>query len=371
MSEPTMSTNSKLYGLIELAREPSSERRRELLREVTDLFLAHPPDRLDPGQMALFDDVMGAIASEMEEAVRAELSHRLADTAPTPRQLAIGLANDTIAVAAPMLKSSAALSEADLIEVARTRGQEHLRAISQRAEVPVAVSDVIVEHGDDATLNVLLRNEGAELSRPASEAAVDRAHANPELHEAVVERRSLPADLLNELYFTVEARLREKIMARNAELDPNELQAALEAGRNRLAARDGAVPADYETARSEVQAMAESGELTPIALTAMLRQGFKTKFTIALAHLAEIDFPTARRILEGRQVDPLAIVCKAAGFERALFLTFVVLMLDRESNGMGRAQEYGELYGKLERDTALRAIRFWRLRRQSGDLKAA
>jgi hypothetical protein len=38
---------------------------------------------------------------------------------------------------------------------------------------------------------------------------------------------------------------------------------------------------------------------------------------------------------------------------------------------MGRAQEYGELYNKLERDTALRAIRFWRMRRQSGNLKAA
>jgi uncharacterized protein (DUF2336 family) len=364
-------SNSKLHGLIELAREPSSERRRELLREVTDLFLAQQPDRLDPTQMQLFDDVMGRIANEMEEAVRAELSSRLASSPTAPRHVALGLASDCVAVAAPMLKGSAALSEADLIEVARTRGQEHLRAISQRAEVPEAVSEVIVEHADDTTLKVLLRNEGATLSRQASEAAVDRAHANPALHEAVVERRSLPADLLNELYFIVEARLRDKIMERNAELDPHELQAALEAGRNRLAARDGAVPADYAAAVTEIQAMVRAGELTPTALTAMLRQGHKTKFTIALAQLAEIDFPTARRILEGRHVDPLAIVCKAAGFDQPLFLTFVVLMLDREANGMGRAQEYAELYARLERDTALRAIRFWRLRRQTGDLKAA
>jgi uncharacterized protein (DUF2336 family) len=233
------------------------------------------------------------------------------------------------------------------------------------------VADVIVEHGDDATLDVLLRNEGAELSRRASEAAVDRAHANPQLHEAVIERKSLPPDLLNELYFIVEARLREKIMERNAELDPGQLQAALEAGRNRLVARDGAAPPDYAAALAEIQAMAQNGRLSPTTLTAMLRQGEKTKFTLALAQLADIDFPTARRILEGRQVDPLAIVCKAAGFDRALFLTFVVLMLNRETDAMGRAQEYGDLYAKLERDTALRAIRFWRLRRQSGDLKAA
>jgi uncharacterized protein (DUF2336 family) len=362
---------TKLYDLIELAREPSSERRRELLREVTDLFLVHPPERLDPSQMELFDDVMDRIASEMEEAVRVELSSRIAPAPAAPRKLLLSLVKDSAAVAEPVLKSSPALSEQDLIEVARTRGQGHLRAICQRAAVPEAVSDVIVEHGDDATLGVLLRNDGAELSRKASEAAVDRAHANPELHEAVVERRNLPPDLMNELYFIVEARLREKIMQRNAELDPDQLQAALEAGRNRLAARDGAVPADFAAAEVEIHELAKRGELTPTALTAMLRQGEKTKFTIALAQLADIDFPTARRILEGRQADPLAIVCKAAGFERALFLTFVVLMLGKDTNAMGRAQEYGELYTKLDKETALRAIRFWRMRRQTGELKAA
>jgi uncharacterized protein (DUF2336 family) len=363
-------SSSKLQDLIELAREPSSERRRELLREITDLFLAQSPARLDPGQMALFDDVMVRITSDMEEAVRAELSHRLAPSPAALPRMTLGLAGDTALVATPMLQQSSALSEADLVRIARTQGQEHLRAISQRAQVPAAVSDVIVEHGDDATLGVLLRNEGAELSREASEAAVDRAHANPELHEAVVERQALPADLLNEMYFIVEARLRETIMARNSELDPQELQAALEAGRKRLAARDGAVPPDFAQAELEIRAMAKGGELTPTVLTRLLRQGQKTRFTLALAELADIDFATARRVLEGKQVDPLAIVCKAAGFDRALFLTFVVLMLDRESDAMGKAQEYGALYAELTAEAAARAIRFWRLRRQSGDLAA-
>jgi uncharacterized protein (DUF2336 family) len=364
-------TSTKLYDLIELAKEPSSERRRELLREVTDLFLAQAPSKLDPGQIALFDDVMGRITSEMEEVVRAELSEKLAPSAVAPPQVLRDLAGDSAAVAAPILRTSTALSEAELVELARTKGQAHLRAISQRAEVPIAVSDAIIERADDATLGVLLRNEGAELSREGSETAVDRAHANPALHEAVVHRRSLPPDLLNEMYFIVEARLREKIMERNAELDPQELEAALASGRKRLAARDGAVPPDYQQAEADVKAMAKAGELTPTVLTSLLRRGEKTRFMIALAELADIDFATARRILEQRLVDPLAIICKAADFERALFLTFVVLMLDRDANAMGRAQEYGDLYAKLTREAASRAIRFWRIRRQTGDLAAA
>jgi len=50
----------------------------------------------------------------------------------------------------------------------------------------------------------------------------------------------------------------------------------------------------------------------------------------ALAELAGIDFHTARVILERRELDALAIVCKAADFERSLFLTFAVLVLDRD-----------------------------------------
>ena len=38
---------------------------------------------------------------------------------------------------------------------------------------------------------------------------------------------------------------------------------------------------------------------------------------------------------------------------------------------MGRAKAYGELYAALPREAALRTIRFWRLRRQTGDVAAA
>ena len=361
---------AKLQALIELAREPSSERRRELLREVTDLFLAQPAEALDPAQSALFDEVMQRIAGEMEEAVRAELARRLAPTPAVLPRLLNRLGADTISVAAPVLRHSVGLREEDLLALARTQSQDHLRAMSRRDKVPEVLSDAIIERGDDSTLSVLLLNDGADLSREASETVVDRAQANPDLHAVVVERRSLPPDLLNEMYFTVEAKLRAKIMARNAELDPKALDDALQAGRKRLAARDGLAPPDLADAEAHIEMLASRGELEPKTLVGFLRRGERTRFTAALARMADIDFQTAHRILEGRRVDPLAIACKAAGFDRALFLTFVVLMLEADENAMGRAQQYGDLYNQLSSDAASRAIRFWRLRRQTADIAA-
>jgi uncharacterized protein (DUF2336 family) len=66
----------------------------------------------------------------------------------------------------------------------------------------------------------------------------------------------------------------------------------------------------------------------------------------------------------------LAIVCKAADFERSLFLTFAVLVLDADSDAIGRANQYGDLYAELPKESAQRALRFWRMRRQSRDLAA-
>lgn len=360
---------SKLSDLIALAEEPSSEKRRVLLRELTDLFFANPEHRA--GEMALFDDVLTQLAGDMEAAVRAELADRIAPAAEAPVKLVHSLAADeAIEVARPILESSRTLTDEDLLAVARGRGQEHLKAISRRENVSVVVSEAIVQRADDETLSVLIRNDGAALSRQAHETVVDRAGANPDLHAAVVNRSSLPMDLLNEMYFVVEAQLRQKILERNAEMDPVELDAALAAGRNRLAADDGALPPDYDEAERDVRSLVARKALTPKALASMLRNRESTRFMVALAELAGIDFHTARLILERRELDALAIVCKAADFERSLFLTFAVLVLDRDADAMGRAREYGELYTALPKELAQRTLRFWKMRRQTTDLAA-
>ena len=360
---------SKLQDLIALAKEPSSEKRRQLLRGVTDAFFADP--ERGGAELTLFDDVLSQLAGEMEDAVRAELAERLAPAPDPPRRLLTGLAADSsIEVAGPILAGSSALRDAELIAIANGRGQAHLKAISRREVVSEALADAIVERGDDDTLGVLLANDGAELSRQAHETALDRAAANPNLHAAVINRRSLPVDLLNEMYFVVEGKLRSKILERNAEMDPAALEAALAAGRNRVAAKDGALPADYKSAEREVRALLAKDALTPKSLATMLRNREATKFMVALADLAEIDFYTARLILERKELDALAIVCKAADFDRALFLTFTVLVLDRDADAMARAKEYGDLYAQVSRESAQRTLRFWRMRRQSPDLAA-
>jgi uncharacterized protein (DUF2336 family) len=353
---------SRLPDLIGLAQEGSSDKRRALLRELTEHFFgaAH-----NESENALYGDVMTRLAQDMEVAVRAELSARFAAAADAPHGLVRKLANDVAEVATALLAHSPVLTEEDLLGVVRAHGQQHLRAVSGRASVSEAVSDVIVQRGDDETLGTLLRNDGARLSRQASETAVERAKANPDLHAATVSRAGLSPDLLNEMYFVVEARLRQQILERNARMDPAMLESALAAGRARIAVDDGVLPDDYAESLAYVEELRAAGQLTPQMLARFLRSGGQTSFLIALAQLSNIDFHTARQIIERRELDALAVVCKAAGLDRALFLTYAVVLLNDEGDAMARAHSYAGMYAQLERDAALRTLRFWRMRRSA------
>ncbi len=355
------STPSRLPELIAMAEEGSSEKRRALLRELTEHFFG--ASTRTATEDALYGSVLASLADEMESAVRAELSARFANAPNAPHALIRRLANDDAAVAEAVLTTSPVLTDEDLLGVVRKHGQEHMRAVSARPSVSEAVSDVIVERGDDETLGTLLRNDGAQLSRKSSEAAVERARTNPALHEAAVSRASLPADLLNEMYFVVEARLRTRILEQNARMDPALLESALAAGRARIATDDGALPADYAECSAYVEELKAAGQLTPQMLARFLRSGGTTSFLIALAQLSDIDFHTARQIVERRELDALAVVCKSADLDRALFLTYAVVLLNDDGGAMAKAHSYARMYAELTKDAALRTLRFWRMRR--------
>ena len=120
MTQPASDTvvESRLPDLIAMAQEPSSEKRRALLRELTEVFLGtetHSGKETD-----LYGAVLAELSAEMETAVRAELAQRFADSPAAPRTLIRRLANDEAAVATPVLSASPVLTDADLIEVART-----------------------------------------------------------------------------------------------------------------------------------------------------------------------------------------------------------------------------------------------------------
>ncbi|MCW5725156.1 MAG: DUF2336 domain-containing protein [Maricaulaceae bacterium] len=357
-----MTVVSKLHRLVDLARERSSERRRDLLREITNLFFDAPPEQ---GSAAgdQFDDVLSRLAAQTAQDARAELSRRFADSPLAPRGLIMQLARDAVEVAAPVLQKSAVLTEDDLVRLAEDTGPDHLKAISQRERVPERVSDVIVRKGDDETLAVLVGNEGAALSRHSYEAVARRAETSPALQAPLVARAATPPDLLNDLMLVVETSLREQIMRRFESIEPEALEEAMALSHRRLSERLKQ-DQELEEAQRRIAAMKLRRQLDGPLLARLLREGDMPAFLAGFAELTEIDIASARRAIESESVDPLALACKAAGFDKALFVTLAVLRGGAASGAIGDARELGAIYDALTADDARRAMRFWRMRKE-------
>ena len=106
---PEPVVGSRLPDLIAMAQEPSSEKRRALLRELTEVFFGtetHTETETD-----LYGTVLAELSAEMETAVRAELAQRFADSPAAPRALIRRLANDEAEVATPVLSASPVLTD--------------------------------------------------------------------------------------------------------------------------------------------------------------------------------------------------------------------------------------------------------------------
>lgn len=356
-----MMTNTRFARLIELARTADSGRRRELLREVTDLFFETSGARNDR-ETALFDDVLQLVAAEMQDSVLAELAEAFADAEDAPVGLMRDLANHSFEIAGPVLERSKSLDETALLQIVNYQSQNHIKAVAQRPDVSENLSDAIVRFGDDRALDALIRNDSAQISRTSMEAAVDRARRNTELHEGVVKRGDLPLDLLNEMYFVVETKLRDQIMQRNAAVDSKTLDAALAKARDRLRQSVGDLGAEAKNAMAFIQSKKNSGELNARLLVSLYREAKRMHFLYGLAEITQLDPETVAALLERRDIDGLAMICRAADIERPLFVTLAVLACGGDE-AMNRAEEFGRMYNSVPIEAAQRAMRFFKVRK--------
>ena len=164
----------------------------ETLRRVTDLFLDGVVDYSDD-QIAVFDDVFNAMVQQIETQAKALLAQRLAPIAKAPPRIIHHLAfEDLIEVAAPVLSQSEQLDDATLIANARSKSQGHMLAISTRRALSGAVTDVLVELGNEEVVHSTVKNPGAQFTDNGYSALVARAENNDEIAIQLGLRPSIP-----------------------------------------------------------------------------------------------------------------------------------------------------------------------------------
>jgi uncharacterized protein (DUF2336 family) len=359
----------QLENLVRLAEEQSSDGRRELLREITDLFVDNQ-GAVGDKESSDFATIIGQLVLDVEMDVRKHVAEQLCSLDNAPRDVVTMLANDEIDVARPMLENSPVLKNADLIKIVKERSQSHLATVAGRPEVNGDVADALVENGDDQVLETLVSNQGATLTRAAAATVIARSETNTSLQEPLVSRSDLPPDLVNQMYFWVSDQLRERILSETQDLDESLLDGMLkDAQSSVIHDLDGdpgaaAAPSDAE---KFIRRKLLLKQLDAALLVELMRDGRKAEFLEGFARLAGLDNETVDKILSDKSQQALAIACKACGIESNDFTALARLIGDERGDGDTNIFEVIQMYEKIPMVAVQRTMRFWRVRQAASE----
>ncbi|HUO91592.1 MAG TPA: DUF2336 domain-containing protein [Rhizomicrobium sp.] len=355
---------SRFARLLDVKSDMSSENRRALLREVTDVFAEHEQDG-DAAKVAKLDQVLSSVVAEFSREVRAELAAKIG-----PSKVGLGatvekLALDDIEIARPILEQSA-LSEAHLLQVISQKTQEHLLAVTRRSDITETVSHALVEKGDDRVVVSLLENARAKIAPKTYETVTELAQSRPVLYAPFVRRQDVPLELLNDVYLEVEGELRREILARYDQVSPAELDAALERSRAKLLKAHRKPALEAAKIKARIEEFRSKGEFNPPILIRLLREGDASRglFVGVFATLTDVEESLAEKVVDSGDIDALALLCRAADFERAVFVSLAIALIGSERR-MTKVEEFGALYENVPVSAAQRAVRFWKVRTSS------
>ena len=304
-------TLSLIPELEDVVQHGSREKRVETLQRITALFL-DGASRYNDEHVDLFDDVFGLLIEEIETKARAELSDRLAPVSNAPVKVLRTLANDDdIAVAGPVLKLAPRLAEADLVDVAKTKSQAHLQAISARRALGEAVTDVLVRRGDREVARRVADNRSARISERGFSRLVKRAEEDGILAEKVGLRPDIPPPMFRELLTKATAVVHRRLIASATP----EVRADIRrcAGKGLQRSRRARRPARLPRRAARRAQPAPGGPHERGGAGRFCSDGKYEETVVALAALAKVPINVADRLMGGERPDPVLILCKAAG----------------------------------------------------------
>ncbi|NVO17144.1 MAG: DUF2336 domain-containing protein [Rhodoplanes sp.] len=333
----------------------TSARRSEVLRRVTDLFLAST-DSFGDEHVALFDDVMEQLVDTVERYALIRLGLQLAPLPNAPPGTIGRLCrHDDIGISGPVLEHSPRLTDEILVDVARTKSQAHLAAIAAREHLSEVVTDIVVERGDIEVTRKVTANDGARFSETGLRTIAARAHGDEELAEIIAGRSDVPPAIFCDLVHNATEIVRRRLA-----------DSTHPAVRTRLDHAIGAI--GDQLVHAHLHAAHHGGpsvRMEPDNLKARLCEHVRLKqrgpVIEDLAAVADVPAVAVRNLIRQRSEDAMLILCKAAGLGWSDARDVLSTTIGEPDDPRAAFQHYIDLTG----EAAQRVVRFIKLRKSA------
>jgi uncharacterized protein (DUF2336 family) len=356
----------------------SAEKPLETIRRVTDLFLSSAGS-FNGEQIELFDNVLErliktieirAIADVSARIALAEMSAQLAPVSQAPLSVVRRLArHDEITVAGPVLTESARLSAEDLVEVAETKGEQHLLAIAGRWWLKEVVTDALLARRYPSVSRRIVNNPGARVSAGGFAIVVAQAESDPELAVETGIRVDLPPELRQQLLRNATEAVRSRLLSRAPPHIFEEIRsaiAAVSAGVNREMSK----VRDFTAARRFVALLNDNSELKEATLFGFAKQRQYEETVAALAVLSQSTIEVIRPLMQSLRDDGVLFPCKVAGLSWETVSAVLESRFATGSMGPHELAKARSQFAKITTENARRLLRFWQVRSSSSASRA-
>jgi len=349
---------AKLTHLPALLRDRSPHGRRALLHCVTDLYMSGAHSCTDTVRDG-FGLLLADLARRVDATARAELATRLETIPNAPPALLKVLLADRPAIAAPAPASNLTLSEAELAATLSRRGGAHAVVVASRRGLSAALVRKIVAQRHSSALEALAENADAPLQRADFDALMHAATTHPRLQRALIARTDLPADVALRLLWHVSTPLAGQALQRALTVTPDTLALAMEIATAQGFA-DTPPHAHPPAALHYADAKQARGELGEALLVRLVQDGEMDRFYACLEQLASVTRTVATCLMDEPSGYALAILCKAAGFDRSTFLALAHSWRAGAQRSTEQTYALMMVFKTIDRTRAERLLECWK-----------
>jgi len=343
----------------------SVARRADVLRRVTDLFVSGT-GTFSETQLELFDDVMTRLVEGLELAARAAFGSRLATASDAPlRTIRLLAFDEEIEVAGPVLSQSDRVSDEMLVENASMMSQDHLLAISRRKRVSEAVTDVLVDRGNQIVVSSTASNGGSRFSTHGFSRLVEKSLQDAKLALCVWSRPDVPRQELMNLFQRVSEDVRAELEAARPR-EAQQIRAAIAVAADRIQTMVRTGSFEHREAHEELQRLHAEGALDEARIFRFAAARDFDRTAVALALVLELSINLVERSLVQKQFEQLLVFAKAAGFSWETAKTLLLLKAGQGDLAQTELDQCFATFSRLQQRTATMALQFYRMRERAG-----
>jgi uncharacterized protein (DUF2336 family) len=349
------------------APKASPRSRSTLLKRLADVVCL-PSSRINAFERSMTADLLVEMLRDANIGEREKVARRLAMLNEMPGVLVRLLLRDELPVARALLVDSEKLSDADLISCLYQATTEHRRLIAQRRGVSEVVADALIDMGESAVIETLLRNELVKLSHQGVENIVAATRDAPHLIPLLLRRAELRPSHAYVMFWWADSEARRVILQRFA-VSREILQDAVGDVFALASAEGWQDPLSrkalqfIERRQRNRAAIAKSPFNSLDEAVAAGEGGFTREIAEEISYLSGLKPMTGAKIFTDPGGEPLAILCKATGLPRACVRQLWRGLRRQEVDRSGAVDPALErvltVYDAIAVDRAQTVLRYW------------